>query len=154
AATTTGTGARMGVLLADSGLTDILASAPAGSAASARFTAEQDFLAQTAMIVAEAPFQRRSLVIAPPRSLHPLASAAAKLLSETYSAPWLRKVDIATLATAADKLKPHQQLTAYRVKATELGENYLEGVESVNANVATYQDLLYRPAPALLQQLD
>jgi Family of unknown function (DUF6049) len=153
-ATATGTGNRMGVLLADSGLTGILASASPGSPASAQFTAEQDFLAQTAMIAAEAPFQRRSLVIAPPRTWDPPSSEAAKLLSETYSAPWLRKVDIASLATAADRLKPHQQLTPYRVKADELGKSYLDGVESVNANVATYQDLLYRPAPALLRQLD
>jgi hypothetical protein len=153
-ATTTGTGGRMGVLLADSGLTGILGSASASSPAGTQFAAEQDFLAETAMIVAQAPFQQRSLVIAPPRRWDPSALEAAKLLSETFSAPWLRKVSLANLATTAGRLKSHQSLPASQVRPAELGESYLGQVMSVDSNMAVYKDLLYKPAPALLQQLD
>ncbi len=154
AATTTSTGKRMNVLLADSELTAILGSAPAGSPASAQFAAEQDLIAQTAEIVAEAPSKQRSLVIAPPQRWDPPASEAAKLLSTTHAAPWLRKVDLGSLAAAAGRLKSHQSLPAYRVGAAELGEGYLEQVESVNSSLATYEDLLLRPAPALLRQFN
>ena len=55
ARTKTSTGASMSVLLADSEITSILGSASAGSSAGDQFAAVQDFLAQTAMIVAEGP---------------------------------------------------------------------------------------------------
>ena len=65
----------MSVLLADSGITSLLGSASAGSSARrASSPSTQDFLAQTAMIVAEGPnAPSRSLVIAPPTRLGPVA---------------------------------------------------------------------------------
>jgi uncharacterized protein DUF6049 len=154
AATTSETGNRMNVLLADSALTRILGSAPAGSPASTQFAAEQDFLAQTAMIVAEAPSKQRSLVIAPPRRWDPPASEAARLLSMTHSAPWLHKADLGSLAAAAGSLKSHQPLPAHHVGAAELGVGFLDQVRSVSSSVATYKDLLLRPKSALLRQLN
>lgn len=154
AATTARTGERMNVLLADSGLTSILGSASAGSPASAQFAAEQDFLAQTAMIVAEAPSVRRSLVIAPPQRWDPSASEAARLLSVTHSAPWLHKVDLGSLAAAADRLKSPQPLPAQHVRTAELAAGFLDQVRSVNSSVATYKDLLLRPKSALLRQFN
>ncbi len=154
AATTTAAGKPVSVLLADAGLTRVLGSAPASSPAGAQFAAEQDFIAETAMIAAEAPFKRRSLVIAPPRRWDPSASEAAGLLSMTHSAPWLRDVGLARLATAAGSVKARQKLPAYQVGSTELSASFLDQVALVNSNVATFEDLLYRPGSGVLRQLD
>jgi hypothetical protein len=150
----TGSGTSMGVLRADSGLTGILGSAPAGSPPSSQFAAEQDFLAETAMIVAELPFRPRSLVIAPPRRWDPSATEAATLLSMTASAPWLRKVPLSSLAAAASTLKTHHKLPGYQVRPAELGERYLDEVSAADSNLAVYEDLLARPAPSLVTLLD
>ena len=104
ARTRTSTGADMTALLADSGITSILGSATASSSAGAQFAAAQDFLAQTAMIVAEGPnAASRSLVVAPPTGWDPSPAEAAELLKLTNKAPWLRVADLGSLATAAAK---------------------------------------------------
>jgi hypothetical protein len=150
----TGTSTSMGVLLADSGLTGILGSASAGSPRGAQFTAEQDFLAETAMIVAEAPSERRSLVVAPPRRWDPSAAEAAKLLEMTFSAPWLRKVPLSSLAAAASTLKSHHKLPGYQVRRAELSGSYLDQVAGAYSNLSVYEDLLQKPPPSLLTLLD
>jgi hypothetical protein len=154
-AATTLSGGKMPVLLADSELSSILGSAPAGSSAGAEFSAEQDFLAQTAMISAEAPFYKtsRTLVLAPPRRWDPSAAEARKLLSLTASAPWLRQVPLSTLASAASKLPAHKTLPSYRVGSAELSSDYLNQVRSIDSNLAVYEDLLYQPPADLLQTL-
>ena len=152
--TTTGISTTMQVLLADARLTSILASAPAGSSAAAQFRAEQDFLAETAMILAEAPSLARSVVIVPPRHWDPPATEAAKLLKLTAEAPWLRKVGLSTLATAASHLKARGSLPGNRVSKAELSENYLDQVRVVDANLGVFKDLLYKPSPDYLQTLD
>jgi len=146
----------MPVLLADSGLTSVLGSAPAGTSAGAQFATEQDFLAQTAMISAEAPFYKttRTLVIAPPRSWDPSAAEASRLLSLTNSAPWLRKVSLSTLASAAGKLTAHKSLPSYLVGRDELSSGYLAHVRSADSSLALYEDLISRPSSNLLQTLD
>src|SRR5580698_5733120 len=104
ARTKTSAGASMPALLADSGISAILGPASAGSSAGAQFAAAQDFLAQTAMMVAEGPnASSRSLVVAPPTGWDPSPAEAAELLSLT-KAPWLRVADLGTLATATAKL--------------------------------------------------
>jgi hypothetical protein len=150
----TGTGTSMGVLLADSELTDILGSASARSPASTQFAAEQDFLAETAWIVAEAPSEGRSLVIAPPRRWNPSATEAAKLLEMTYVAPWLRKVPLSSLAAAASTVKARQKLPDYQPRPTELGEPYLAKVSSTVSNLAVYEDMLFNPSSRLVDSLD
>ncbi len=153
ASTTAGNGSPMGVLLADSGLTGILGSASAGSPASAQFTTEQDFLAQTAMIAAEAPYKARSLVVAPPPRWDPSAAEAARLLSLTYSAPWLHQTGLSSLAAASTRT-PHRSLPVSQVSRAELGAGYLGQVRSVDASLAQYTGMLYQPAAGLLQSLD
>jgi hypothetical protein len=150
----TGTGTSMGVLLADSELTGILGSASAGSPPSAQFAAEQDFLAETAMIVAEEPSVPRSAVVAPPRRWNPSAAEAAQLLQMTSSAPWLRKVPLSSLAAAARTLKAHHKLPDYQVRPTELSPGYLDQVSVAYSNLAVYEDLLQKPSPGLLARLD
>ena len=76
----TGIGGTMSVLLADSEISKELGSVTVASWASSQFSVEQDFLAQTAMIVAEAPYSPRSVVIAPPRRWDPSEREADALL--------------------------------------------------------------------------
>jgi hypothetical protein len=151
---TTGIGSTMRVLLADSRLTAILGSASAASPTAAQFDAEQDFLAQTAMIAAEAPSVQRSLVIAPPRRWDPSAAEAAKLLSLTHEAPWLREVGLSSLAAAAGQLKVRESLPGKQISGAELGDRYLDQVSAADAGVALYKDLLYQPGAGLLASLD
>ncbi len=152
--TKTGIGTTMRVLLADSQLTTLLGSAPAGSPPAAQFRAEQDFLAETAMILAEAPSLQRSVVIAPPRYWNPPATEAAALLKLTAAAPWLRTVGLSALATAAGHLKTRGSLPGTRVGKNELGDDYLDQISAVNANLALFKNLLSQPSASYLQTLD
>jgi len=105
AITTTPDGVNAGlhVALADSSLSQLLAGAPTASAsrpAAGSFATEQRFLAETAMIAAEAPRLGRTVVVTPPRQWNPAPGLASQLLAETTSAPWLRPASLASLVTA------------------------------------------------------
>ena len=76
------------------------ASTVQAAAAAGSFATEQRFLAETAMIVAEAPATPRSVVIAPPRQWNPTVSLATALLTESDDAPWLRPASVSSLITA------------------------------------------------------
>jgi hypothetical protein len=149
--TKTSAGSSMSVLLADSEITSILGSASAGSSAGAQFAAEQNFLAQTAMISAELPHSGRSLVVAPPTGWDPSPAEAAKLLSLT-TAPWLRVTDLGTLASEAAKL-PAQRLPNRRVSGDELSEGYVDQLQSLNANMTLFEDVLSDPPKSYLTVL-
>ena len=153
-ATKTRAGATMGVLLADSAITGVLGSASATSPAGAQFAAEQDFLAQTAMVLAEGPNLQRSLVIAPPRYWNPSAAEAEALLSLTDSTPWLRTTDLSTLATAASHLSAREALPASQPRGAELGSDYTSQIAAVDASAALYKDLLYKPGSNVLNTID
>jgi len=96
-----GEGPDLNVLLSDDTITQVLDSAnsPSDSKATA-FSVAQRYLAETAMITAEAPNVSRSIVVAPPRRWDPPAGLASELLSETVSAPWLKSVSVGQLASA------------------------------------------------------
>lgn len=128
-----GVDGRLNVALSDSTLTQVLADGPTaaqargstsqagtGQAATGQastgqagtgqasteastFATEQLFLAQTAMIVAEAPGTPRSVVITPPRQWNPSLSLATALLQESNTAPWLRPASLADLITAKSR---------------------------------------------------
>ena len=155
ARTKTSAGASMSALLADSTITGILGSASAGSSAGAQFAAAQDFLAQTAMIVAEGPnAPTRSLVVAPPAGWDPSPAEAAELLSLTKNAPWLRVADLGTLATAAAKL-PAQRLPNRRVTGDELSDSdgYIDKLQSLDVNVTQFESILSDPPKSYLTML-
>ena len=155
ARTKTSAGASMSALLADSGITSILGSASAGSSAGAQFAAAQDFLAQTAMIVAEGPnAPSRSLVVAPPADWDPSPAEATELLSLTQNAPWLRVADLSTLATAAAKL-PAQRLPNRRVTGDELSasDGYVAHLRVLDANVTQFESILSDPPKSYLTML-
>jgi len=148
----TSTGSGMAVLLADSGITSILGSASAGSSAGAQFAAEQDFLAQTAMIVAEGPNSARALVVAPPTGWDPSPAEAADLLWLTHEAPWLRATDLGALAAKTARV-PVQRLPKRRLTGAELAAGYVDQLEAVDANLALFTALLSDPPKSYLTSL-
>jgi hypothetical protein len=155
ARTKTSAGASMSVLLADSRITAILGSASAASSAGAQFAAAQDFLAQTAMIVAEGPnTPSRSLVVAPPSDWDPSPAEAAELLTLTKKAPWLRVADLGTLATAAAKA-PVERLPDRRVSGDELSasDGYVDKLQSLDKDVTQFEAILSDPPKSYLATL-
>lgn len=149
-------GGKVPALLADSRLTSILGSASASSPAATKFAAVQDFLAQTAMMVAEAPnyTPARSVVVAPPRRWNPSANEAATLLQLTRSAPWLQPVGLSKLAADSRQQLSPQRLPAKQVSHAELGDTYLSRVSELNGELSLYKAILYRPTPLELSTLD
>jgi Family of unknown function (DUF6049) len=115
-----GVGPPLNVLLSDDTITQILGSADSPStSAAAAFSVQQMYLAETAMIAAEAPNLARSIVVAPPRRWDPPAGLASELLSETVGAPWLRTVSLSQLASAKP---PTGQVSRQRPTATSPAE--------------------------------
>ena len=144
-------GTSMSVLLANSRITSLLATASASASQTGQFDLTQDFLAQTAMIAAELPGTPRSLVIAPPTGWDPSPAEANALLSITHNAPWLHSVGLSTLAAAAAKLPSTSQVPPKRVSGAELSDTYFDHLAPVQASVNLFTDLLYQPST---QQLD
>jgi hypothetical protein len=151
--TTSGIGTSMSVLLADSGMTSLLGTASATATEAGQFAFTQDFLAQTAMISAEAPNSARSLLIAPPTDWDPAPAEAGALLSMTSNTPWLHSVGLSTLSAEAAKL-PSESLPAKQVSRDELSATYLDRVKEVANGVSVFTDLLYRPTADQVSSLE
>ncbi len=82
-------GLPMKVLLSDNTLTGVLRAGDTGSGTlpkSTEFAIRQRFLAETAMIAAEAPESARTVVVAPPDDWSPSGTLASSLLGETAAA--------------------------------------------------------------------
>ncbi len=152
-----GVGPELHVALADDTLTQIVGSAPAASATrsataqamatGASFAVEQRFLAETAMIAAEAPALRRSIVVTPPRQWNPASGVADALLSETVNAPWLSPVSLANLV-AADSTSgqvPRQQPPQQLLRPDELRASLLHQVGQLNARLRLEGSILDPP---------
>jgi hypothetical protein len=157
-----GVGAELHVALADDTLTQILGAAPApttarsattrAAAAGASFSTEQRFLAETAMIAAEAPALRRSVVIAPPQRWDPAPGVAAALLSETVNAPWLSPVSLADLvtATSSSAQTPLQQPPSQLRSDDELRASLLRQVRQLDGRLRLQGSILNPPDSAYL----
>ncbi|MBO0775031.1 MAG: hypothetical protein J2P34_01850 [Actinobacteria bacterium] len=164
--TATGFGTRLNVLLTDDGLDHIVADSPTASApaapaaagparvstAAAAFATEQQFLAETAMIVAESPATARSVVVAPPRRWDPASGVAAALLAETARAPWLKPVSLARLAETkpGPGQVPRQQPPQHRVSGHELPPALLGQIRKLDAQIGLQASILTRPPPHYL----
>ena len=146
----TGIGTQMTVLLADSQISGLLGAASARSSAAARFAVTQDFLAETAMILAEAPNSQRSVVIAPPRRWDPSLAEAQQLLQLT-SAPWLKPVSLSGLAGGRPDPTHRQQLPSVHVARHQLGVSYMNAVKSVRQSASVFQSLPSQPNSCLTQ---
>ncbi|HEX4832387.1 MAG TPA: DUF6049 family protein [Trebonia sp.] len=147
----TGVGTEMTVLLADSQLTGLLGSATASSPQGTQFAAAQEILAQTAMIVAQAPSASRSVVLAPPTRWDPSEPQAAALLAMS-SAPWLHPVPLSSLTTPAAAVQ-HKPLASNMPAPQELGPGYLRAATSGRQLASVYLSMLSRPSAQTMSLL-
>ena len=152
-------GTTMNVLLADPILTGVLSAGDTGSGAVApgtQFAVSQRFLAETAMIAAEAPGSARSIVVSPPSDWSPSATLADELLGETEHAPWLTPTALGSLPRTPDTYASvaRQPPPANRASPGELSRSYLSTVSTVDAALGVYKSMLDHPAPSYLQSLD
>ena len=144
----TGVGSDVRVLLSDSTLTGVLGGSGAAAGSSPAQT-EQWFLAETAMIVAEAPGLGRSVVVAPPQRWNPSETLAARLLSETSSAPWLQPEYLNNLTEAPPPASvTRSPLPPSQVSPGELSSGYLAAIKPIDASVQRFNSILSRPDPA------
>jgi hypothetical protein len=150
-------GTTMTVLLADSVLTNVLqAGGSSPDTPATQFAVSQRFLAETAMIAAEAPDSDRSIVVEPPESWNPAAALADELLSETVNTPWLTPTPLGNLARTADSDRgiARHPLAGSAANPAELSPGYLEAVAATEASLSAYESMLYRPSAAYLQSLN
>jgi Family of unknown function (DUF6049) len=145
----------MSVLLSDTTITQLLGSASARSGPATRFSVQQRFLAETAMIAAERPGWARSIVVAPPRQWDPPAGLASDLLSETVRAPWLRPVSLASLAAVKH---PAGQVTRedppMTVGGAQLGQSLVTQVRQLDQQVQVLGSIQATPSPSPVSGLD
>jgi Family of unknown function (DUF6049) len=150
-----GTASGMSVLLSDDTITQLLGSASATSGPATRFSVEQGFLAETAMIAAERPGWARSIVVAPPRQWDPPTGLASDLLSETVRAPWLRPVSLASLAAVKH---PAGQVTRQnppmRVSRARLGQSLVTQVRQLDQQAQVLRSIQAMPSPSPVSGLD
>ena len=143
----TGDGVTMTALLADHILTGVLAAGDTSTGAlppGRQFAVSQRFLAETAMIAAEAPDSDRSVVVAPPEDWSPSAALAGQLLDETTRTPWLAPTTLGSLAGAADSDRgiSRQHPPDSKDSPGELSGSYLSAVNAVGTQLGVYTDLL------------
>ncbi len=152
-------GLPLNVLLSDSTLTGVLRAGDTSSGSlskSTEFDVRQRFLAETAMIAAEAPESARTIVVAPPYDWSPSQALADDLLDETASAPWLAPTPLASLSSAPDTQRgvDRQPPPASKKSPGELSADYLNQVRAVGTELAGYQSMLYKPSGGYTQFLD
>jgi hypothetical protein len=152
-------GLPMNVLLSDNTLTGVLRAGNTSSgilAKNTEFAVRQRFLAETAMIAAEAPDSRRTIVVAPPGGWSPSEALASDLLGETTTAPWLTPTQLTSLSSAADteRAVPRHSPPDSGASPGELSRGYLSAVRDVGDRLGVYQSMLYRPAAAYTRSLN
>ena len=145
-------GLPVNVLLSDSTLTGVLRAGDTSSGSlpkSTEFDVRQRFLAETAMIAAEAPESARTIVVAPPYDWSPSQGLADDLLGETVSAPWLAPAPLASLSSAPDTQRgvARQQLPSAKKSPGELSAGYMAQVRDTGGQLAAYKSMLYKPSP-------
>lgn len=151
-------GAPLHVLLADSTITSVLAGASTAGGAGGAFAVEQGFLAETAMIAAQAPQTSRSVVVSPPQNWAPPVKLAENLLKDSSSVPWLRPVSLTGLTTSHDSGgDPRQSLAGKKVSKRELTARYLTGPDGLHQQAKSkdqYMAMLYPPGQAYTDLLN
>ncbi len=155
----TAAGTTMNVLLADDTLTSVLRAGSPNSGTlsrSAEFAVKQRFLAETAMIAAEAPDSARSVVVAPPAGWSPPAQLAGDLLGETTGAPWLKPATLHSLTTARDSGRKlaRKAPPANQASPGELSRGYLNQVSVADRQLSVYKSILLPVVPSYLRSLN
>jgi hypothetical protein len=153
-ATPDGEGGDMRVLLADSTLTQLLGSVTARTATpGAAFSVRQRFLAETAMIAAEAKHLPRAIVVAPPRRWNPPSGLASGLLADTVSAPWLSPVSAGSLAAdthATGQVKRH---APDNVGTRLVSRSLLRAVQAADRGAQLVQSIQVTPNPQVYRAI-
>ena len=147
----TGVGVTVRALLADHALTTLLGAGSAESPADGTIATSQRFLAETAMIAAEAPNFSRSVVVAPPRRWNPGAALAAQLLSDTVHAPWLHPASLSSLQPAAPPPgvpAANRAPLPSKVAGPQLSPQYLTGVRGLGGDVQLLSSFVSHSGPA------
>ena len=142
----TGIGRWRQILLADHGITTLLASPYANSRHRGDIVAvSQLFLAETAQIAAQAPGQVRPIVVAPPRRWDPAANLASRLLNDTVTAPWLSPATAGQLVAM-----PHQRagLPAGQPQRGLPGK-LLRSVSRLDRQISMLESIRVTPDPRL-----
>jgi hypothetical protein len=152
-------GLPLNVLLSDDTLTAVLKAGDTGSGVlpkGTEFSVRQRFLAETAMIAAEAPDSARTIVVAPPQDWSPSQTLASDLLGETTTAPWLAPTPLGSLSSAPDTQRtvPRQSPPASKASRGELSRGYLSQVSRLGAQLGVFKSMLYKPKPAYVPSLD
>ena len=152
-------GTTMTVLLADHVLTGVLQAGNTSTGVlpqSTQFAVSQRFLAETAMIAAEAPDTDRSIVVRPPDGWSPSAALASQLLTETARAPWLAPTSLGGLARAPDTARSikRQPPPSSKPSRAELSRDYLDTIGMVGNDLDAYQAILYQPSKGYQQSLE
>jgi Family of unknown function (DUF6049) len=155
----TDAGTTMNVLLADDTLTGVLAAGDTSSGSlspGTEFAVSQRFLAETAMIAAEAPDSDRSIVVDPPAGWSPSAGLASELLDETVTAPWLAPAALGSLAGSpnTDRNLPRESPPRSSTSPGELSAGYLATVSRIGAQLRVYRSMLYQAGAGYLLSLD
>jgi len=155
----TADGLTMTALLADHVLTGVLAAGDASTGTlppGTQFAVSQRFLAETAMIAAEAPDSDRSIVVAPPQDWSPPTALASQLLNETTSTPWLAPTALGSLARAVDSERGLSRRPPPDSEDSpgELSGSYLSAVGAVSTELGAYTDLLYQPSSSYVDGLE
>lgn len=116
-------GGKTTVLIADSELTDILGGAASRPGSPA--LAEQRFLAETALITAERPYETGTVLAAPPRRWNPPPGFAADVLADTVRVPWLRPVGRSSLLNHPANVERSGLRYPPSARRAELAQRYL-----------------------------
>jgi hypothetical protein len=147
------------VLLSDDTLTGVLKAGDTSTGTlpeNTEFAVKQRFLAETAMMAAEAPDSARTIVVAPPEGWSPSETLASDLLHETTTTPWLTPAALASLSSTPDTQRtvPRQRLPASQQSPGELSRGYLSQVSVLGARLGVYKSMLYKPESDYVQSLD
>ena len=152
-------GLPMNVLLSDNTLTGVLKAGNTSSGSlpkSTEFAVKQRFLAETAMMAAEAPESERTIVVAPPDDWSPSETLASDLLTETMTAPWLAPTPLTSLSSAPDtqRAAPRHSPPDSQASPGELSRDYLKQVRVLGDRIGVYKSMLYQPAESYTRSLD
>ncbi len=129
------------VVLTDSRLGEVVDTGASNPAQAG--LAEQAFLAETLMIVAELPFTTRDVVVAPDRRWRPPPSYAAALLSDTGHVPWIDPTPLHDLLVAPRSDVAHGPLSyPASARAAELPGWYLAGVRQTRGSLTSFATAL------------
>ncbi|WP_106396769.1 DUF6049 family protein [Actinocorallia populi] len=110
--------------------------------------ARQRYLAETAMITAEAPSESRTLVVSPDRRWNPDPEFARSLLAEDARSGWLKPVPLGEVAAAKNRTADRTFVT-YPDEDRELTAHYLEGVKSMNKTAYAFSKIFPEPDTSL-----